>query len=808
MDPALAVLAGAGLPAGEPAADVPQALEQIQRLRDRLFKRCLERKLQASNQRFKPERFQALPAMFEDPMRAAAEQNLYKILAGCLFDSSTALPVDAGTLHEKILRDPAGERYRGHLAALSCRTPEAALLKLGSPELRCLEVRELDVNAVPRLFIVHVDRVTLSRTTGIEDPFAAAAAAASQIATPPPPQPPMVPDMMMPGSMMAMMANGMMGGGMMPAFGGMQQFQGIPGMMMPGPGGMLGNNNHTQMQGLAGRGINSSAGMGGRPPSPTPQLPNTAHSNSQGGGGLVGMPGPSSNTSNQMGFGNSVMGPGGNNGMNGMGKQNMGMMMGAGGQPPGQQRQMQGGLGGGVGGLGMGQPHIPPGPPMQQQQQQLGAGGGPPPPPPQMPQPQPQPPLLGPGPMGPPPPPQLLQMLGGAVQPLTQQQGGMVGGGGGVPPPPPSAGGLDPAGKRQRLDGVGSDPLGSLLGHKSVMDQSKDTQKAEDILDLLTKPTAKQQTNLGKFRTAGGAAIREHCPQLTKDECRRVNNSPLACHRVHFLKQIYGYTDVSLGNCSYLDTCRNIRNCKYIHYKLDSAPDAPEHFAAIVSRTQASVPTYLAALPDPQWVNCDVRTFDMNVLGKFGVIMTDPPWEIHQDLPYGTMADDEMRNLNIGCLQDDGVIFVWVTGGWAWVTGGWVGHGWVGGWVTGGWVGHGWVGGSLVGGWVTGGWVGHGWVGGSQVGGWVTGGHVDTDVVVAEVRETSRKPDEMYSLLERLSPGTRKLEIFARKHNLKQGWVGLGNQLDNISIKDPEMRSRFAERYGFEPDETKKESVS
>ena len=48
---------------------------------------------------------------------------------------------------------------------------------------------------------------------------------------------------------------------------------------------------------------------------------------------------------------------------------------------------------------------------------------------------------------------------------------------------------------------------------------------------------------------------------------------------------------------------------------------------------------------------------------------------------------------------------------------------------------------------------------------------VDCDVVVGEVRETSRKPDEMYSLLERLSPGTRKLEIFARSHNCKPGWV-------------------------------------
>lgn len=55
--------------------------------------------------------------------------------------------------------------------------------------------------------------------------------------------------------------------------------------------------------------------------------------------------------------------------------------------------------------------------------------------------------------------------------------------------------------------------------------------------------------------------------------------------------------------------------------------------------------------------------------------------------------------------------------------------------------------------------------------------HVDCDVVMAEVRETSRKPDEMYPLLERLSPGTRKLEIFARPHNVRPGWVSIGNQL-------------------------------
>lgn len=78
--------------------------------------------------------------------------------------------------------------------------------------------------------------------------------------------------------------------------------------------------------------------------------------------------------------------------------------------------------------------------------------------------------------------------------------------------------------------------------------------------------------------------------------------------------------------------------------------------------SKPSVPEYLQALAQPQWINGDVRTFDMSVLGKFGVIMADPPWEIHQDLPYGTMADNEMRQMNIRVLQDDGVIFLWVTG--------------------------------------------------------------------------------------------------------------------------------------------------
>lgn len=42
--------------------------------------------------------------------------------------------------------------------------------------------------------------------------------------------------------------------------------------------------------------------------------------------------------------------------------------------------------------------------------------------------------------------------------------------------------------------------------------------------------------------------------------------------------------------------------------------------------------------------------------------MADPPWDIHMELPYGTMEDSEMRKLPLPQLQSEGHIFLWVTG--------------------------------------------------------------------------------------------------------------------------------------------------
>ena len=39
-----------------------------------------------------------------------------------------------------------------------------------------------------------------------------------------------------------------------------------------------------------------------------------------------------------------------------------------------------------------------------------------------------------------------------------------------------------------------------------------------------------------------------------------------------------------------------------------------------------------------------------------------------------------------------------------------------------------------------------------------------------QVRATSHKPDEIYGIIERLSPGSRKIELFGRPHNVQPNW--------------------------------------
>eukprot|EP01006_Ploeotia_vitrea_P026772 TRINITY_DN59719_c0_g1_i1.p1 TRINITY_DN59719_c0_g1~~TRINITY_DN59719_c0_g1_i1.p1 ORF type:complete len:825 (-),score=62.86 TRINITY_DN59719_c0_g1_i1:1614-4088(-) len=341
-----------------------------------------------------------------------------------------------------------------------------------------------------------------------------------------------------------------------------------------------------------------------------------------------------------------------------------------------------------------------------------------------------------------------------------------------------------------------------------------------------------------RFHHQGLTPFEEFCPRGTVEDCKRDNVLKSECEKLHFRRFIFEHTDIESGDCSYLDTCRRMAKCKFVHYELlpsaemrrkhedakkalaAKPPDKrPQQQGEITTAvwTQGEVglglPTKhwqddftgpnkeMKVLPSgmkicswnpAQWIKCDIRTLDMSILGKFDVIMADPPWDIHMELPYGTMTDDEMRNMNIGCLADDGLIFLWVTGR-AMELGRECLHIWGYTIVE-----------EIV--WVkinqlqriirtgrTGHWLNHskehclvGMKGNPKI-----NRGIDCDVIACEVRETSRKPDEIYGMIERICPDGRKLEIFARNHNIHAGWLCLGNQLPGVQILEPQLLENY-----------------
>jgi N6-adenosine-specific RNA methylase IME4 len=52
---------------------------------------------------------------------------------------------------------------------------------------------------------------------------------------------------------------------------------------------------------------------------------------------------------------------------------------------------------------------------------------------------------------------------------------------------------------------------------------------------------------------------------------------------------------------------------------------------------------------------------------------------------------------------------------------------------------------------------------------------ISNNLLVAEIRKKSQKPEQIYTLIELMIPEARKIELFARNNNLRPGWLSLGN---------------------------------
>lgn len=203
----------------------------------------------------------------------------------------------------------------------------------------------------------------------------------------------------------------------------------------------------------------------------------------------------------------------------------------------------------------------------------------------------------------------------------------------------------------------------SLLSLPSTKEkQSK--QVGEEILELLSKPTAKERHLTEKFKSQGGTQVMEFCPHGTRFECMKAQqlvedetvpetpeeklekpaavdveiidepkDSRFKCNRLHFKKIIQSHTDVVLGDCSFLNTCFHMSTCKYVHYQVDNAEQTANKALKssqqeAAESSQVLIPKRIEVTLNPsQWIQCDLRYLDMSCLGKFAVIMADPPWD-------------------------------------------------------------------------------------------------------------------------------------------------------------------------------------
>ena len=54
---------------------------------------------------------------------------------------------------------------------------------------------------------------------------------------------------------------------------------------------------------------------------------------------------------------------------------------------------------------------------------------------------------------------------------------------------------------------------------------------------------------------------------------------------------------------------------------------------------------------------------------------------------------------------------------------------------------------------------------------------------------------QVYGIIERLSPGTLKIELFGRMHNCQPNWLTVGNQLEGVQLVEEDRAKNFWARY-------------
>ncbi|CAD8211045.1 unnamed protein product [Paramecium octaurelia] len=71
--------------------------------------------------------------------------------------------------------------------------------------------------------------------------------------------------------------------------------------------------------------------------------------------------------------------------------------------------------------------------------------------------------------------------------------------------------------------------------------------------------------------------------------------------------------------------------------------------------------------------------------------------------------------------------------------------------------------------------------------------NIDTDVIITEeeVMGSTKKPEELYEIIERFCLGRKRIELFGEIHNIRDGWLTIGSQLRDTRQMPQQYNSYF-----------------
>ncbi|KAG0466918.1 hypothetical protein HPP92_018498 [Vanilla planifolia] len=76
--------------------------------------------------------------------------------------------------------------------------------------------------------------------------------------------------------------------------------------------------------------------------------------------------------------------------------------------------------------------------------------------------------------------------------------------------------------------------------------------------------------------------------------------------------------------------------------------------------------------------------------------------------------------------------------------------------------------------------------------------NIDTDIIIAEEPPdgSTKKPDDMYRIIEHFALGKRRLELFGEDHNIRPGWLTLGKGLTSSNFNIEAYTKNFSDKDG------------